>query len=102
MKKFVLVTSIGCGDSKDAPGEKVYKVLEPVLLEKNKAEERLKVRVCRHSSHAAWPPQGGGGSYAIKQSMRPVYCVCFQPPPVHSLQHCMAHAQASCIWAPNT
>eukprot|EP00877_Chromochloris_zofingiensis_P001485 jgi/Chrzof1/11337/Cz05g32280.t1 len=43
VKKFVLVTSIGCGDSKDAPGEQVYKVLEPVLLEKNKAEEKLKV-----------------------------------------------------------
>eukprot|EP00879_Flechtneria_rotunda_P002521 GHRR01002719.1.p1 GENE.GHRR01002719.1~~GHRR01002719.1.p1 ORF type:complete len:271 (+),score=98.63 GHRR01002719.1:211-1023(+) len=42
VKKFILVTSIGCGDSKDAPGEQVYKVLEPVLLEKNKAEEKLK------------------------------------------------------------
>jgi nucleoside-diphosphate-sugar epimerase len=44
VKKFILVTSIGCGDTKDAPGEQVYKVLEPVLLEKNKAEEVLKVR----------------------------------------------------------
>lgn len=44
VKKFILVTSIGCGDSKDAPGEQVYKVLEPVLLQKDKAEERLKVR----------------------------------------------------------
>lgn len=42
VKKFVLVTSIGCGDTKDAPGEQVYKVLEPVLVEKNKAEETLK------------------------------------------------------------
>eukprot|EP00882_Tetradesmus_deserticola_P005020 GHRQ01005290.1.p1 GENE.GHRQ01005290.1~~GHRQ01005290.1.p1 ORF type:complete len:274 (+),score=130.36 GHRQ01005290.1:209-1030(+) len=42
VKKFILVTSIGCGDSKDAPGEQVYKVLEPVLLQKDKAEERLK------------------------------------------------------------
>lgn len=42
VKKFILVTSIGCGDTKDAPGEQVYKVLEPVLLEKNKAEEALK------------------------------------------------------------
>jgi hypothetical protein len=41
----VLVTSVGCGDSKDAPGPEVYKVLEPVLLEKNKAEEKLKVCV---------------------------------------------------------
>ena len=44
VKKFILVTSIGCGDTKDAPGEQVYKVLEPVLVEKNKAEEALKVR----------------------------------------------------------
>ena len=43
VKKFVLVTSVGCGDSKAAPGPEVYKVLEPVLLEKNKAEEKLKV-----------------------------------------------------------
>jgi hypothetical protein len=43
VKKFILVTSIGCGDSKDAPGEQVYKVLEPVLVQKDKAEERLKV-----------------------------------------------------------
>eukprot|EP00775_Hariotina_reticulata_P010556 gene10556-10716_t len=42
VKKFVLITSIGCGDTKDATGEQVYKVLEPVLLEKNKAEEKLK------------------------------------------------------------
>jgi nucleoside-diphosphate-sugar epimerase len=45
VKKFILVTSIGCGDSRDAPGEQVYKVLEPVLVEKDKAEERLKVGV---------------------------------------------------------
>jgi hypothetical protein len=44
VKKFILVTSVGCGDSKDAPGERVYKVLEPVLVQKNKAEEKLKVR----------------------------------------------------------
>jgi hypothetical protein len=43
VKKFILVTSIGCGDSRDAPGEQVYKVLEPVLVQKDKAEERLKV-----------------------------------------------------------
>lgn len=42
IKRFVLVTSIGTGDSKDAPPAEVYKVLEPVLLEKAKAEERLK------------------------------------------------------------
>lgn len=42
VKKFVLVTSLGCGDSKDACGPKVYEALKPVLLEKNKAEEKLK------------------------------------------------------------
>eukprot|EP01025_Chloroclados_australasicus_P029391 TRINITY_DN29379_c0_g1_i3.p2 TRINITY_DN29379_c0_g1~~TRINITY_DN29379_c0_g1_i3.p2 ORF type:complete len:288 (+),score=44.61 TRINITY_DN29379_c0_g1_i3:42-905(+) len=41
VKKFVLVTSIGTGNSKDAPGPEVYKVLEPVLLEKEKAEAAL-------------------------------------------------------------
>lgn len=44
VKKFVLVTSIGTGDSKDAPPGQVYDVLKPVLLEKEKAEEALKVR----------------------------------------------------------
>lgn len=44
VKKFVLVTSIGTGDSKDAPSEEVYNVLKPVLKEKEKAEEALKVR----------------------------------------------------------
>ncbi|KXZ49185.1 hypothetical protein GPECTOR_22g775 [Gonium pectorale] len=42
VKKFVLVTSVGCGDSKAAPGERVYEVLKPVLVEKDKAEEVLK------------------------------------------------------------
>ncbi|KAI7838153.1 hypothetical protein COHA_008084 [Chlorella ohadii] len=42
VKKFVLVTSIGTGNSKDAPPPHVYDVLKPVLLEKEKAEERLK------------------------------------------------------------
>lgn len=45
VKKFVLVTSIGTGDSKGAPPQQVYDVLRPVLLEKEKAEERLKVRM---------------------------------------------------------
>ena len=50
VKKFVLVTSIGTGDSKDAPPSQVYDVLKPVLLEKEKAEERLKVGTkCPHS-----------------------------------------------------
>lgn len=42
VQKFVLVTSIGTGDSKDAPPSQVYDVLKPVLLEKEKAEQRLK------------------------------------------------------------
>lgn len=45
VKKFVLVTSIGTGDSKDAPPTQVYDVLKPVLLEKEKAEEALKVTI---------------------------------------------------------
>merc|ERR1719453_2093864 len=36
VKKFVLVTSIGAGDSKDAPPETVYETLQPVLVEKSK------------------------------------------------------------------
>ena len=44
VKKFVLVTSLGTGDSKNAPSEEVYNVLEPVLLEKEKAEAALMVR----------------------------------------------------------
>lgn len=43
VKKFVLITSIGTGDSKDAPGEEVYNVLKPVLVEKAKAEQALMV-----------------------------------------------------------
>lgn len=42
VKKFILLTSIGVGDSKDAPPEQVYDVLKPVLIEKGKAEEKLK------------------------------------------------------------
>ena len=74
VKKFVLVTSIGTGDSKDAPGEQVYNVLKPVLLEKVKAEEALKARPHalrkRHDVwrarccsgtplHATWAAHGG-------------------------------------------
>lgn len=39
----MLVTSIGTGDSKDAPPRQVYDVLKSVLVEKEKAEEKLKV-----------------------------------------------------------
>lgn len=42
VKKFILVTSIGCGETKAAPGENVYNVLKPVLVEKDKAEAVLK------------------------------------------------------------
>ena len=42
MPKFVLVTSIGVGDSKNAPPPQVYSALEPVLVEKVKAENRLR------------------------------------------------------------
>ena len=42
VQKFILVTSIGTGDSKGAVSEDVYKALEPVLKEKEKAEEKLK------------------------------------------------------------
>jgi nucleoside-diphosphate-sugar epimerase len=52
VKKFVLVTSIGTGDSKDAPGEEVYNVLKPVLLEKGKAEDALMVRFCWASARS--------------------------------------------------
>lgn len=41
VKKFVLVTSIGTGDSSGAPPPQVYEVLEPVLKEKEKAENHL-------------------------------------------------------------
>mmetsp|Transcript_11964 Transcript_11964/g.30548 ORF Transcript_11964/g.30548 Transcript_11964/m.30548 type:complete len:316 (+) Transcript_11964:24-971(+) len=42
VKRFILVTSIGTGDSKNAPPPQVYDVLRPVLLEKEKAEKALK------------------------------------------------------------
>jgi nucleoside-diphosphate-sugar epimerase len=48
VKKFVLVTSVGTGDSKHAPTPEVYNILKPVLLEKEKAEAAL--RVCFRNS----------------------------------------------------
>jgi len=54
VKKFILLTSIGVGDSKDAPPEQVYDVLKPVLIEKGKAEEKLKVSTV--ASHHECPP----------------------------------------------
>mmetsp|Transcript_34579 Transcript_34579/g.87460 ORF Transcript_34579/g.87460 Transcript_34579/m.87460 type:complete len:266 (-) Transcript_34579:262-1059(-) len=41
VKKFILVTSLGCGSSKGAIQERVYDALKPVLLEKDKAEAEL-------------------------------------------------------------
>ena len=48
VKKFVLVTSIGTGDSKDAPPKQVYDVLKSVLIQKAKAEDKLKVLFCQN------------------------------------------------------
>ena len=39
VKKFILITSIGTGDSKDATPPNVYEALKPVLIEKEKAEK---------------------------------------------------------------
>ncbi len=50
VKKFILVTSIGCGNTKDSVTPQIYEALQPVLVEKDKAEKRLMVR------------GGGGGS----------------------------------------
>ena len=48
VKKFVLVTSVGCGDSASAPGDKVYAALAPVLKEKDRAEAALREAAARH------------------------------------------------------
>ncbi len=67
VKRFVLVTSIGTGDSKGAPPQQVYDVLEKVLVQKGKAEEflqvplflflppPLKAGMCTHTSTSASP-----------------------------------------------
>lgn len=44
VRRFILVTSIGVGDSKTSIPDNVYEVLASVLIEKEKAEEELKVR----------------------------------------------------------
>ena len=59
VKKFVLVTSIGVGNSSGAPSPQVYDVLKPVLLEKAKAEERL-FAVAKASGMAAVVVRPGG------------------------------------------
>ena len=63
VKKFILLTSIGVGDSKDAPPAQVYEVLKPVLVEKGKAEDRLKVqcvaKLVLMQRSVLWLMQGG-------------------------------------------
>lgn len=45
VKKFILVTSVGAGDSKDAAPPNVYNAIKSALVEKEKAERRLQVRL---------------------------------------------------------
>eukprot|EP00210_Caulerpa_lentillifera_P008573 g8178.t1 len=42
VKRFVLVTSVGVGNSKDAITDRMHEILGPVLVEKAKAEDELK------------------------------------------------------------
>jgi len=42
VERIILVTSVGCGDTRGAIGEQVYKVLEEAIVAKNKAERDLK------------------------------------------------------------
>lgn len=44
VKKFILVTSVGTGDSKEAAPPNVYEAIKTSLIEKEKAEQRLQVR----------------------------------------------------------
>lgn len=44
VRRFILVTSVGVGDSKTSISDQVYDVLAAVLIEKAKAEAELKVR----------------------------------------------------------
>lgn len=41
-ERIILVTSVGCGETKGAVSDNVYKVLEEALLAKNKAERDLR------------------------------------------------------------
>ncbi len=43
VQKFLLITSIGVAETKSAVPPNIYETLEPVLLAKEKAENRLKV-----------------------------------------------------------
>ena len=42
VERIILVTSVGCGSTKNAVSPEVYKVLEEALLAKNKAERDLR------------------------------------------------------------
>jgi nucleoside-diphosphate-sugar epimerase len=56
-QRFVLVSSIGAGESKQATPEQVYSALEPVLIEKEKAEARL-TELQSHMSFTVLRPGG--------------------------------------------
>lgn len=60
VKRFVLVTSIGTGDSAGAPPKPVFDVLEKVLVEKAKAEDYLRV-----SASAGHPDLRPSQSHAL-------------------------------------
>ena len=62
VKKYILLTSIGVGNSQEAPPAQVYDVLKPVLIEKGKAEDKLKVSCCVKTR--------GSDSYAPSSSVR--------------------------------
>ena len=55
--RVVLVTSIGCGDSKGAPPEAVYEVLRDTLAAKDKAERNL----TRYYTNSKWTIVRPGG-----------------------------------------
>ena len=60
MARFMLITSLGCGDSKAAPPPNVYTALEPVL--------KAKEKVC------AWRRKGGeGGGEGERENLGPVF-----------------------------
>lgn len=56
-RSVVLVTSIGCGSSKDATPPSVYEVLKDVLAQKNKAENVL----TRYYTNMNWTIVRPGG-----------------------------------------
>lgn len=44
VQRFIMVSSVGAGGSRFSVTESGFKYLEPVLIEKTKAEEELKVK----------------------------------------------------------